>query len=135
MQLPGANVSANFGSLVVGSLVVARRARLMQRSSTMLAELSIIPLGKGTSLSDELAEILKLIDASGLAYQLTPSGTCIEGDWDAVIPVIRRAEERLRREHRRVFTSLSIDDHADARDRLDASVRDLERELGRAVRH
>lgn len=101
----------------------------------MLFSLSMFPLGGGASVCHPVAEVVDEIDRAGLAYKVTGMDTVIEGDWDAVIPVIRRAEERLRREHRRVFTSLSIDDHADARDRLDASVRDLERELGRAVRH
>ena len=50
----------------------------------MLAELNVIPLGTGTSLSEELAEVLKIIDTSGLSYQLTPSGTCMEGEWDDI---------------------------------------------------
>ncbi|WP_250125804.1 thiamine-binding protein [Chroococcidiopsis sp. CCMEE 29] len=47
----------------------------------MSVELSIIPLGGDTHLSTEIAEILKLIDESGLPYQLTPSGKCIEDEW------------------------------------------------------
>ena len=129
MQLPGANVSANDGSLVV-----ARRARLMQRSSTMLAELSIIPLGKGTSLSDELAEILKLIDASGLAYQLTPSGTCIEGDWDAVMRLARQCHDHARSVSPHVITTMTIEDEQGARDKLNANVTALEERLGRKLK-
>jgi len=45
----------------------------------MLVELSILPLVGDGHLSDELAEVLKLIDSSGLSYQLTPTATCIEG--------------------------------------------------------
>jgi len=55
----------------------------------MLAELSIIPLGGDTHLSDELGEVLKLVDTYGLPYQLTPSGTCIEGEWNKVMGLIR----------------------------------------------
>lgn len=45
----------------------------------MLAELSIVPVGGNPHSSAELAKVLKLIEKSGLAYQLTPSATCIEG--------------------------------------------------------
>jgi uncharacterized protein YqgV (UPF0045/DUF77 family) len=48
----------------------------------MLAELSIIPVGGSTHSSAELAKVLKLVEKSGLPYQLTPSATCIEGEWD-----------------------------------------------------
>ena len=43
----------------------------------MLAEVSIIPIGGNTHSSAELAKVLKLVDESGLPYQLTPSSTCI----------------------------------------------------------
>ncbi len=39
----------------------------------MLVELRIIPLGPGADWSDQAAEVLRIVDASGLAYQLTPS--------------------------------------------------------------
>jgi uncharacterized protein YqgV (UPF0045/DUF77 family) len=45
----------------------------------MLVELSINPLGRGTHLSHDLGEILKIIDESGIRYGLSPLGTCIEG--------------------------------------------------------
>jgi len=41
----------------------------------MLVELSIVPLGCDVKWSDQLAEALKLVDASALPYVLTPSGT------------------------------------------------------------
>ncbi|HEY6065194.1 MAG TPA: thiamine-binding protein [Thermoanaerobaculia bacterium] len=47
----------------------------------MLAELSIVPLGRGEHLSAALAEILDLVDRSGIRYKFTPSGTCLEGNW------------------------------------------------------
>jgi uncharacterized protein YqgV (UPF0045/DUF77 family) len=40
----------------------------------MLAELSIIPVGEGPHISEQIAIALKFVDASGLPYQLTPSG-------------------------------------------------------------
>ena len=52
----------------------------------MLIDLTVIPLRGGRHISDEVAEVIKLIDASGLPYQLTPSGTCIEGEWEVVMP-------------------------------------------------
>src|SRR3954452_20472164 len=55
----------------------------------MLVELSIVPLGCDVQWSDQLAEALKLVDASGLPYLLTPSGTCIEGEWDEVMALAR----------------------------------------------
>ena len=45
----------------------------------MLMELTVIPLGTGSSMSTELAGLIKIIDASGLDYRVTAFGTLIEG--------------------------------------------------------
>jgi uncharacterized protein YqgV (UPF0045/DUF77 family) len=47
----------------------------------MLVELTIHPLGRGTHLSKDLVEILKIVDTSGLPSFLTPFGTR-KGDGD-----------------------------------------------------
>src|SRR5262249_5348708 len=107
---------------------------MMQRDTPMLPELNIIPLGKGTSLSDELAEILKLIDASGLAYQLTPSGTCIEGDWDAVMRLVRQCHDHARSVSPHVITTMTIEDEQGANDKITANVAALEERLGRKLK-
>jgi len=73
----------------------------------MLAELSIIPIGNSTHLSGELAKVLKLVDESGLPYQLTPSGTCIEGGWDELMPLIRQCHERARKASPHVVTLIN----------------------------
>lgn len=76
----------------------------------MLAELSIIPVGEGTHISEQIAIALKFVDASGLPYQLTPSGTCIEGEWDQVMSVIRQCHERVRSISPHVMTLIKIEE-------------------------
>lgn len=97
----------------------------------MLLELSIVPLGRDTHLSDEIAEIVKLVDASGLPYQLTPSGTCIEGEWDDVMALVRSCHARARELSAHVITTLQIEDEAGARDKLARNIRSVEEKLGR----
>ena len=50
-----------------------------------LAELSIFPLDKGISVSTYVAKMLKIIQNSGLEYELGPMGTCIEGEWEEIM--------------------------------------------------
>jgi uncharacterized protein YqgV (UPF0045/DUF77 family) len=38
----------------------------------MLVDQTVLPLRGGRHISDEIAEVVKLIDASGLPYRLTP---------------------------------------------------------------
>ena len=52
----------------------------------MLFEISMIPVGGDIHMSDELSSVLQVVDRSGLPYQLGPSSTCIEGEWDESVP-------------------------------------------------
>jgi uncharacterized protein (TIGR00106 family) len=100
----------------------------------MLVELSINPLGRGTHLSHDLGEILKLIDDSGLRYGLTPLGTCIEGDWDEVMALIKRCHEKARSLTPHVFTTLRIEDEEGATNKIQENVASVERAAGRDLK-
>ncbi|HSF23656.1 MAG TPA: MTH1187 family thiamine-binding protein [Blastocatellia bacterium] len=100
----------------------------------MLVELSINPLGRGTHLSRDLAAILKLIDDSGLRYVLTPLGTCIEGDWDQVMPLIKRCHDKARELSSHVMTTVRIEDEEGATDKLHENIASVERAAGRELR-
>lgn len=106
----------------------------IERPKAMLVELTIIPVGSGRHISDELAEVLKLIDAFGLPYELTPTGTCIEGDWDDVMKLVRRCHDEVRGRCSHVVTQIKIEDEAGATDKLTANVESLEKKVGRPLR-
>jgi uncharacterized protein (TIGR00106 family) len=97
----------------------------------MLAELSILPLGSDDShLSDELAEVLKLVDGFGLPHQLTPSGTCIEGEWNEVIELIHQCHNRVRAQSSHVVTLIKIEDEEERIRQVDSKCH-LSRAKGR----
>ncbi|ALA59264.1 MTH1187 family thiamine-binding protein [Nitrospira moscoviensis] len=99
----------------------------------MLVDLTVIPLRGGRHTSDEVAEVIKLVDASGLPYQLTPSGTCIEGDWDAVVPLIQRCHNMVRSLSSHVVTLIKIEDEVGKDNKLSTNIESVEHRIGRAV--
>jgi len=99
----------------------------------MLVELTINPLGRGTHLSRDLAEILKIVDASGLPYTLTPFGTCIEGDWDLVMDVVKQCHACAKTFSHHVMTSIQIEDEDRAANKLEENVAAVERIAGHAL--
>jgi uncharacterized protein (TIGR00106 family) len=99
----------------------------------MLFSLTTIPVGSGPSILEPVSEVIREIDRSGLSYEVSGMDTVIEGDWDEVMPVIRRAEAELRRHHERVFMVLTMDDHVGAVNRLHGAIEDVEHELGQSV--
>ncbi len=100
----------------------------------MLLELSVIPLARGRSISADLADLMKLIDASGLDYRLTAAGTIIEGNWDQVMDVAKRCHSRMRTKTERVITLMKVDDYANRIGRLTAAVESVEKKAGVAIK-
>lgn len=100
----------------------------------MLMELKIVPLGRGKSVSGDLADILKIIDTSGLDYRLTATGTNVEGNWDQLMDVARRCHAEMRKKTERVVTSVMIDDYGDRTGRLAGTVESLERKVGKQLK-
>ena len=81
----------------------------------VLLQINIIPIGKeGASLSDALAEVLKVVEERNIQYQLGPMSTVLEGDLDTLLEVAREMHEVcFAQGYPRVVTSIKIDDRRD----------------------
>ncbi|MBT9164961.1 MAG: hypothetical protein DDT23_00972 [candidate division WS2 bacterium] len=97
----------------------------------IIAEVSIIPLGAGTSISWLVAEAVKVLQESGLKYQLTSMGTIIEGPWGEVMDTIQEMHEKVFQSGAlRVSTSLKIDDRRDGKEvSMERKVKAVEEKL------
>jgi len=56
-----------------------------------LISVSIYPMGAGENLSAHVAEVVRVIEASGLPSRTTAMATEIEGEWDEVMKVVKDA--------------------------------------------
>lgn len=102
----------------------------------MLAELEVIPIGTGSpSLSSILAQVAKLIDQSGLDYQVGPMGTTVEGEWDRIMTLARQCHQAVLQSSSRVMTTIRIDDRKDkpAAGRITQKVQSLEAKVGKPL--
>jgi uncharacterized protein (TIGR00106 family) len=59
----------------------------------VIAAFSVAPMGHGDSVSAAVTDAVRVVRDSGLPYRLTSMFTEVEGDWDEVFDVIRRATE------------------------------------------
>jgi uncharacterized protein (TIGR00106 family) len=90
----------------------------------MIAELTIVPLGEGPSLSDYVAEITRIINASGLKNELHSMGTNVEGDFDDIIEVVKKCHSALKnRGCKRISTLIKIDERLDKESSMDHKVK------------
>ena len=99
----------------------------------ILLDFSMFPVDKGESLSKEVAEIIQLIDESGLEYRLHSMGTTIEGDWDDVFEVVRRCFQKMKENSSRISASIKVDYREGKSGRIQGKVRKVEELLGKSV--
>ncbi|MBI5265752.1 MAG: MTH1187 family thiamine-binding protein [candidate division Zixibacteria bacterium] len=101
----------------------------------MLVQVTMFPTDRrGESVSAEVARVIDLIDRSGLPYKVTAMATIIEGEWGPIMAVLNKARLLLRRSHKRIYISMTIDDRKGAKNRLSGKVQSVEKRLGRKVR-
>ena len=61
----------------------------------VIADLSIVPIGVGVSLSPWVAACERVLTEAGLETQLHANGTNVEGEWEEVFVALRRCHEVL----------------------------------------
>ncbi len=85
---------------------------------SVMVEFSVVPVGKGASLSSVVSRVLKIVATSGVRYKANPMGTVLEGSWEEVMGVIKRCHDEVMKDAERAVTSIKIDDRkgADATD-------------------
>ena len=61
----------------------------------VIADLAIIPIGVGVSLSKYVAACERVLREAGLEPQLHANGTNVDGEWEVVFAALKRCHETL----------------------------------------
>jgi uncharacterized protein (TIGR00106 family) len=97
----------------------------------LIADISIIPLGVGLSLSSYVAACERVLREAGLEPKLHANGTNVEGDWDAVMAALKRCHEVL---HAmgvpRIATNVRLGTRTDREPSMAAKLQSVEEKLG-----
>jgi uncharacterized protein (TIGR00106 family) len=97
---------------------------------SVLVEFSVVPIGAGVSVSPQVARVLKIVAESGLSYKANPMGTVLEGEWDAVMGVVKKCHAEVMKDAERAITSIKIDDRKGKKERLEKKLESVEKKLG-----
>src|SRR5262245_39530270 len=96
----------------------------------VIADVCIVPLGVGTSVSREVTVCEKILRESGLKTFLHAYGTNVEGEWDEVFAAIRRCHDAL---HEmgvpRISTNIRVGSRVDKAQTMEDKVRSVEEKL------
>ena len=96
----------------------------------VIADVCVIPLGIGVSVSREVAACERVFQEAGLQTRLHAYGTNIEGEWDAVFAAIRRCHDVVHEMGApRISTTLKIGTRTDRVQSMDAKVRSVQEKL------
>ena len=95
----------------------------------MIAAFSITPIGAGDSVSEEVAEAVRLVRASGLPNETNAMFTNVEGSWDELMDLLRRCVDAVADQAPRVSVVAKIDYRPGARDQLHSKVAAIDERL------
>ena len=96
----------------------------------VIADLCLIPIGIGVSVSKEIAACQRVLAEAGLETRLHAYGTNIEGEWDDVFAAIKRCHEVVHAMGApRISSSLRFGTRTDRPQSMDDKVRSVEQKL------
>ncbi|WP_435298606.1 MTH1187 family thiamine-binding protein [Timonella sp. A28] len=87
---------------------------------------SVAPLGAGESVTEQVAQAVKIVRESGLPNRTDAMFTTIEGDWDECMDVIKRASEAVGAGGARVSLVIKADIRPGHTGELDGKVQRVE---------
>lgn len=96
----------------------------------MLVAFSVSPLGgESDGVAEAVAEAVRVVRESGLPNETNAMFTLVEGEWDEVMDVVRRATEAVQATAPRVSLVLKADIRPGHTGQLRAKVERLEQHL------
>ncbi|WAO88437.1 Hypothetical protein NCS54_00578500 [Fusarium falciforme] len=88
----------------------------------------LLPLGTGSvSVAEDIAEVQKVLKASGLKYTLHSAGTTVEGSWDEVMAAVGKAHAAVhKRGVVRIQSSMRVGSRTDKKQTAEDKVKRVE---------
>jgi uncharacterized protein (TIGR00106 family) len=106
----------------------------MMTTMRVVADICIVPLGVGTSLSPYIAECERVLLAAGLNPRLHAYGTNVEGEWDAVFIALKACHEAVHSMGApRVTTSMRLGTRTDREESIASKVNSVVNLVGETV--
>jgi len=96
----------------------------------VIADLCVVPLGVGVSVSRYVAACERVLRDAGLKIQLHAYGTNLEGEWDEVFSAIRRCHEVIHEMGApRISTTIKVGTRTDRDQTMEDKIRSVESKL------
>ena len=99
----------------------------------VIADLCVVPIGIGVSVSKYVAECERILNDAGLKTKLHAYGTNIEGDWDTVFAAIKQCHQVVHEMGApRISTTLKFGTRTDRAQTMDDKINSVVHQLTEA---
>lgn len=96
----------------------------------VIADVSVVPLGVGVSVSKYVAACERVFIEAGLTPHMHAYGTNIEGDWDAVFAAIKRCHQVVHEMGApRVSTNIRVGSRTDREQSIEKKIRSAQEKI------
>jgi uncharacterized protein (TIGR00106 family) len=96
----------------------------------VIADLCVVPIGVGVSVSEYVAACEKVLKKAGLKIQLHAYGTNIEGKWDKVFAAIKKCHEVVHQMGApRITTTLKFGTRTDRSQTMEEKVKSVKKKM------
>ena len=96
----------------------------------VIADLCVVPIGVGVSVSKYVAECERILNDAGLKTKLHAYGTNIEGDWDTVFDAIKQCHQVVHEMGApRISTTLKFGTRTDRAQTMDDKINSVVHQL------
>ncbi len=93
----------------------------------VIADLCVVPLGTGVSVSQEVAACQRVLREAGLKTHLHAYGTNVEGEWEQVFAAVKRCHEVVHNMGApRISTTIRLGTRSDREQSMEEKVRSVE---------
>ena len=103
-----------------------------KKNMSVLLEFAMFPTDKGSSVSEYVSKIIKMISESAVDYQLTPMGTILETEtMSEALTIVEDAYKILEPDSERVYSTLAFDIRKNKSGRLKQKIESIEQKIGK----
>ncbi len=96
----------------------------------VIADLCVVPIGVGVSVSRHVAACERVLAEAGLKINLHAYGTNVEGEWDEVLAAVKRCHQVVHEMGApRISTTLKLGTRSDREQTMEDKVRSVEQKL------
>ncbi len=89
---------------------------------------TLIPIGSGTSVSPYVAALERVLEQSGLTFEVNCNSTNIEGEWDDVFATLKRCHEVVHGEGApRIHTVIQVGSRTDREQKMADKLKSVEK--------